>query len=150
MYKNELINYFDSKLFDVKMNYFLAVRRNDPEGVHDLRVELKRLKAFFNLIEFLNSQFFAKKRFRNFRAIAKNIGALRDTQVQAELAEEIKKTFEPDISEYLEYLKNKEKESVEAFKVFIQNDPLKKLKGTKKIISSILRGISQEQATTKV
>ena len=82
MFRKEMIQYFQSKLNEIKRNYSLALEKNDIDGVHDLRVDIKRMTACFNLVESISGNFNARKNFRNFRKIAKNTGGLRDSQVQ--------------------------------------------------------------------
>ena len=47
MFQKKMIKYFNKKLKSIKYNYALSLEQNDVEGVHDLRVDIKRMKAFF-------------------------------------------------------------------------------------------------------
>ena len=62
MFRKDMMDYYQSKMKDIKRNYALAVEKNVYDGVHDLRVDLKRMKAFFNLVESINRDFKAKKK----------------------------------------------------------------------------------------
>lgn len=147
MYKEELIAYYDSKLDEVRANYYFAAKRNDPDGVHDLRVELKRLKAFFNLIESVNPSFNSDERFVDFKLIAKKIAALRDSQVQIELLGELKPRTVKDPfpgKNFPVFLKRKENEAVASFAEYTKTFPLEKLNDTREIIEKTLSKISPE------
>ena len=144
-----MIQYFRSKLNEIKRNYSLALEKNDIDGVHDLRVDIKRMKAFFNLVESISGDFNARKNFKNFRKIAKNTGGLRDTQVQQILLKKIQGTLNLEIYEYEIFLKNEEIENLESFRNFSEQEIIKKLDEEKKIFSRTLKNISRIHGETK-
>ena len=110
-----MIQYFQSKLHEIQYNYSLALEKNDIDGVHDLRVAIKRMKAFFNLVESISGDFNAGKKFRNFRKIAKNTGGLRDSQVQQILLKKMQSKLDLDINEYEIFLKKLRHVAVEKY-----------------------------------
>ncbi len=150
MFQKEMLDYFQSKLKEIKYNYILALEKNDQDGIHDLRVDLKRLRAFFNLVESISGEFNSRKNFRDFRKIAKNTSVLRDSQVQQKNAEKMKNTLNLDITDYLTFLKKMEAEGIETFLNFAKTNPVKKLKKSKKIINEALKAITTVCAVTKV
>ena len=143
------MDYYQSKMKEIKRNYALAVEKNDYDGVHDLRVDLKRMKAFFNLVESINRDFKAKKNFAAFKKIAKSICGLRDAQVQMKLVKRIMKTFDLDVGAYISYLKKTEADNYKSFRVFSKTDPIGKLKENRKIILQSLKVMSPVRAETK-
>ncbi len=149
MVVHEILEYFQTRLDEVTSNYSLALEQNDPDGVHDMRVAIKRLKAFFNLIESINDDFSAKKHFRNFRKIAQNTGVLRDSQVQLELFEKVNKKLNLDVTDFENYLKKRESENLESFRTFSKKETIKKLDGSKKAFKKALKDISPVWAETK-
>ena len=149
MYHSDMLKYYRAKLDTVRSNYFLALEKNDVDGVHDLRVALKRLKAFFNLVGSLSETFDAKKQFRDFRRIAKKTGGLRDSQVQLELLGEVNSDIKTDLSGYTAFLGKLEGECYERFLVFAAGDPLSKLDGMEKKIKRSLRPVTPVRAETK-
>ena len=139
MFQKKMLAYFESRLINVRYNYVLALEKTDPDGIHDLRVEMKRLKAYFNLVESLNDAFTAEKNFRIFKKIARSASGLRDNHVQRKLLEEIKKSLTLPFDDYEVYLKKKETESREIFINYSQKQPVKKLKESSKVISKTLK-----------
>ena len=149
MVLNEILKYFQSRLDEVAYNYTLALENNDPDGVHDIRVAIKRLKAFFNLFEYINDEFIARKNFRNFRKIAKNTCGLRDSQVQLELLGKLNKKLNLNVIDFESYLKKIESENLESFRIFSKKEPIKKLDSSKKLFKKALKDISPVWAETK-
>ena len=45
--------YYKSQEQKIRQNFLLAVSNFDVESIHDLRVEIKRLRAFFHLIGYI-------------------------------------------------------------------------------------------------
>ncbi len=144
-----MIQYFQSKLNEIKCNYSLALEKNDIDGVHDLRVAIKRMKAFFNLVESISGNFNARKNFKNFRKIAKNTRDLRDSQVQQILLKKMQSKLNLNINEYETFLKNGEIENMESFRNFSAQETVKKLDEGKEIISRALKNISRIHGETK-
>jgi len=134
---NELMSWYKTKLREVKSNYTLALVK-DVDGVHDMRVALKRMKAFFNLLGAISDDFDAKKRFRHFKKLARNSGAIRDAQVQIELLADINKPLGLDVTSYRDFLLSHEEKGFKELLVFAESDPIGKLKGVKKTISRAL------------
>lgn len=88
--------------FDRAANHF------DVEAIHELRVEIKRLRAFLDLIEFVNPNFQAQKNYKKIRKLFRAAGPVRDVHVQQELARTWSKKLTLDLSEYYNFLKQKE------------------------------------------
>jgi len=147
MFRDALLSYYSEKAEIITYNYYLAVKR-DVDGIHDMRVAIKRMKALFNLLQAAGIDFDAKKRFKHFKRIAKNSGQLRDAQVQCDLMTKANKKQKRDLSGYEAYLANMEEEGFQQFRKFSKCDPLSKLKGKKKIISHTLKISTPVRAET--
>lgn len=150
MFHTKMSGYYRLKLKSVRRNFKLAQEHNDPDGVHDLRVDLKRMKAFFALVGSINHGFKAKKEFRSFKKIARNTGRLRDVQVQTELIENINGSLGLGFEDYRAYLMKKGIGSGAAFQKFALTKPIKSLKISDKIIHKALKEISPVRAETRV
>jgi CHAD domain-containing protein len=150
MYDKKLLGYYKNKLTNVNRNFILALEQNDSEALHDLRVDLKYLKAFFRLVESINHDFNAKKGFKSFRSIARNTGSLRDVQVQTKLNTAIADELDIDIRNYLRYFEEQEIKERNIFHRFSQDNPLEKLKKNTKKIKKALDVIPPVRAETRV
>ena len=108
MFQQCLLKYYTSRCQNIQGHFFNAANYFDPDGIHDLRVEIKQLRAFFRLIEWIAPKFSAKKNLRNFRKLFKAASDLRDIHVQQELTRKWAKDMEVFLSEYYNSLKQKE------------------------------------------
>jgi len=149
MFFQEMKAYYDKKLDETRSNFSLALEARDFDGIHDLRVGLKRMKAFFNMVEALNLDFDAVKRFRPFRRIAKRTGGLRDAQVQRKLVEKKSGELGVDMQDYLDYLERRELEAYETFRAFAEKGPLSGLEKSRKHIEKALKPITGIAAETR-
>ena len=144
-----MLNYYQKKMKEISYNAALGLEKNDPDGIHDLRVCLKNLNSLFNLVEALNLDFNAKKKFKAFRRIAKNTACIRDMQVQQKLLRKIIKSLSLDVTDYEQFLKSREAEGVKRFKKFLENNPMRCLDGYAKVIKKELKHITPVSAETK-
>ena len=145
-FQNEMLDYFSLRLENIKNNYFLAVENNDPEGIHDLRVGIKRMKAFFNIIQSINRMFNAKKKSADFRNIARNTINLRDVQVQYGFIQEVKDINHCDVEDYETFLNKKEKNAAAIFHDYANKFSVRRIDRTVKLISDAIKEIATEKA----
>ncbi len=147
MFRKTLTSYFNAKLEEITFNYYLALKR-DKDGIHDLRVAIKRLKAFHNLIEACAVDFDAPASFKVFRRLAKSTGQLRDAQVQRELMQKINSGNKLDITSFDIYLADMEERGYQRFLRLSKRDPLKKFSGSRKAVVKSLKKTSITRAET--
>lgn len=115
MYPECLWTYYGNLQRIIAENYKLAVGFADVEGVHDMRVGIKRLRAYFNLIEWINPVFQAKQSLKPIRRLFKVSGKVRDIHVQQELMRRWVSELNLEMSEYYNFLKQKETEERKRF-----------------------------------
>lgn len=145
MYPECLWTYYGNLQRIVKENYNLAVRFADVEGVHDMRVGIKRLRAYFNLIEWINPVFQAKQNLKPIRRLFKASGKVRDIHVQQELIRRWATELDLEMSEYYNFLKQKETEERKRFADFAKKKfDLKVFKSNWTLIQNVLSFISTE------
>lgn len=118
MYPECLWTYYGNLQRIITENYKLAVGFADVEGVHDMRVGIKRLRAYFDLIEWINPVFQAKKSMKPVRRLFKAAGRVRDVHVQQELVRRWASEWDLEMSEYYNFLKLKEMEERKRFADF--------------------------------
>ncbi len=100
--------YYKSLEQKIRQQFLLAVSTFDVEGIHELRVEIKRLRAFFHLIGQINPVFRPEQELRRIQSLFKSAGKIRDIHVQKNLAREKISFFNLELSEYLNFLKERE------------------------------------------
>lgn len=145
MYPECLWTYYGNLQRIVEENYNLAVRFADVEGVHDMRVGIKRLRAYFNLIEWINPVFQAKQNLKPIRRLFKASGKVRDIHVQQELIKRWVTELDLEMSEYYNFLKQKETEERKRFADFAKKKfDLKVFQSNWTLIQNVLSFISTE------
>jgi len=108
-------DYYQTRTKQIMENYNLAINFFDEDGVHDLRVEIKRLRAFFNLIGSINPKFNPCKRIKSIRFVFKAAGQIRDMHVLQGLVRDWMNKDDLELSEYYNYLKAKELDARSTF-----------------------------------
>ena len=145
MSPESLWTYYGNLQRIVEENYNLAVRFADVEGVHDMRVGIKRLRAYFNLIEWINPVFQAKQNLKPIRRLFKAAGKIRDIHVQQELMMRWATELNLEMSEYYNFLKQKETEERKRFADFAKKKfDLKVFQSNWTLIQNVLSFISTE------
>lgn len=90
-------------LLETQQQYYTA------NTFHILRVELKRLNALFNLVNWCSKGFKKKKNFEPFKRIFRQAGKVRELQIEASLLEDyFALELLPDYKEHLEKLLTRE------------------------------------------
>ncbi len=81
-------------------HYFQEVlKRQEPEDIHQLRVTINNLKAFWTLMEVADNTFHREDAFVLFHSLFESAGELRDNQMGIAIA---KKSGDPVLASYLE------------------------------------------------
>jgi len=145
MYPESLWTHYGNLQRIVEENYNLAVRFADVEGVHDMRVGIKRLRAYFNLIEWINPVFQAKQNLKPIRRLFKAAGKIRNIHVQQELMMRWATELNLEMSEYYNFLKQKETQERKRFTDFAKKKfDLKVFQSNWTLIQNVLSFISTE------
>jgi len=100
--------YYRAQEQKIRQHFLPAVSVFDEEGIHELRVDIKRLRAFFHLISHINPIFRPEKDMQKIQKLFKSAGQIRDIHVQQELARENISSLDLELSEYVNFLKEKE------------------------------------------
>jgi len=115
-YRINMLGYFVNELEKFRKNHRLAYDSMDVDGVHDLRVCVKKIKAFLKLLSALNEKSNYKKNSEIFKTTAKSAGEFRDIQVQIEILEKTGKVTPEKFPVFGGILKNYEMGSYIKFK----------------------------------
>ena len=117
-----------------------------PETFHNLRVEIKKLNALCELINYCSGDFKRNKTFRLFKQIFKQAGKVRELQVEEKMLENyISKNLLIDYSASLKKLRLKEQGN---YFTLINKDLSKKLREKYKKITPFLKEVTKKKANT--
>jgi CHAD domain-containing protein len=97
-------------------NFNLVLQSFNMEAIHKLRTTTKRLRALFQLMEFLSDEKFkAKKQLKKIRTIFKHAGKIRETQIEQEMLANYEIKLKKSFPSYREYLQQREHREIAAF-----------------------------------
>jgi CHAD domain-containing protein len=90
------------------VNYKAAIKTQDIDAVHDMRVAVKRLNTTIRMLNFNEkANFRLKKSFIPVRFVYKQFGGIRDFQVLLALVKEFQEKMELDLNAIIDYCKER-------------------------------------------
>ncbi|MGZ3864511.1 MAG: CHAD domain-containing protein [Bacteroidia bacterium] len=107
-----------------------------PEGYHKLRVEIKKLHAFFKMVRYLNRTFKQKHIFKPLRSVFSDAGKIRELKVQGKLLD--KYAGKNKLKDYRIHLKNSELRLKENFQNNLGLQVKKNIRSIPKLIQPYL------------
>lgn len=112
------------------------------ESIHELRLEIKKVKAVFTLLAYINNNFPLHRYYRPFKTVFEKAGDIRTVQIEQEL---LKNYISDPSDRYLDQLKKLVEEKSNALGKKVRSHTVVKLKSSKKGILSFLNKISENQ-----
>jgi CHAD domain-containing protein len=86
-------------------NFKIVLASFDEDAIHKMRTSTKRIRALFQLIEFISiNKFKSKKQLKNIRSLFKHAGKIREIQIEKLIVSGYENTLDINLSEYKEYL----------------------------------------------
>ena len=108
--QNNMLLYFQKQQAVLIEKYPLASEHLDSEAIHKIRLSIKKIKAFFNLILYLHpSCQIYKPRFKNLKVLFKSCGQVRDLQIQNYLLKAYEEKMDIQFTEFSGYFQSKQK-----------------------------------------
>lgn len=144
--QDSMISYYKSQIRIIKHNYGLAVKQSAPDGFHDMRVSIKRIRALFKLAESINTKFNAGKQALVFRKLFKSAGKVRDIQVQQDLIKSFEKRMNREYTAYDKYLRQREIKALKAFWRFSDGFNISTIDNNKRELSRTLKEMPDVEA----
>lgn len=113
---DHLKQYFDKQYLRFAELYKECREDYDIEEVHDMRLCMKKIKAFLLFIETIEpDSISAKTLLINFKKLYKKAGSIRDIQMQKVIALQFEKELDSTYPDYINYLNKKEKKAIKIF-----------------------------------
>lgn len=113
---------------------------------HELRVEIKKVKALFDLINHCSEEFEFEKHFNPFKKIYKQAGKVRDLQLEEQLLDKYQSFFA--LSEYRSKLSSKLLEEEISYFTTINQDIIDQLDNKFKKLTSLLDQIHKKDVNS--
>lgn len=149
MFQEAFLQYFMRRHKKIASNYLLAAEKGDSDGFHDLRVEIKQVRALFNMVSYLDPEFKKKRRFRNFKKLFKAAGIVRDVHVQQEILKYVEKGLSKEYRQYARYLREKEIVSLKEFWNFSRKFKIDALEKEADAVQLAINGMSDVDGESK-
>lgn len=116
-----LYNYVRKRVESISKYFASSKVHGGIESIHNLRVEIKRLRAVQNLIKCLKPDISYKSAYKYIRPLFKISGKLRDAQVQMETIHGAMSAYNLELSEYYNIIKYGESELKNDYVEFCRN-----------------------------
>jgi CHAD domain-containing protein len=114
-----------------------------PETFHKLRLEIKKLNAFFDLIKYCSKDFKRKKAFKPFQLIFRQAGKVRELQLEEAM---LKKYLRYNsLQSYCNNLKIMRQKEADNFFLMVDKSLLEQLEKTKELLRPNLSKIDSEK-----
>jgi CHAD domain-containing protein len=132
----ELVTYFKTRKNALNLILEKAPETYTVETFHELRVEIKKMKALFELTAFCKKNFKPRKTFKPYSIIFKQAGKVRELQLQQTILEE--QPYFSLLKKYPNQLKKRETKEIQKFFLLANKRLTKKLKEKYPIIIDFL------------
>lgn len=142
--KSELKNNFIARTKAIDALLEKPVQKFTVDDFHKLRVEIKKLKAQFKLVNFCSKKFEWKKHFKSFQSIFQQAGKVRELQVEATALK--KYAISKGLKKYVENLKKDKQKEMFVFLLMINKGLRIRLKKSKKMVLSLIETINKKDA----
>jgi CHAD domain-containing protein len=106
---------YDRRVLMFQDHFSSASAAPSTDAIHEMRVALKRLRTFFNLVEALDPGFKAEEAFAGARKLFRAAGRVRNVQILEAEAYRSAKAAGLEISEFYNWLKEAERKAVRRF-----------------------------------
>ncbi|MDP1745854.1 MAG: CHAD domain-containing protein [Bacteroidota bacterium] len=142
--KSELKNNFIARTDAIDALLEKPVQKFTVKDFHQLRVEIKKLKAQFKLINFCSKKFEWKKYFQSFQSVFQQAGKVRELQVEAAALK--KYAIYKGLKTYIKNLRKAEQKEMFVFLLLINKDLKSRLERSKKMVLSLIKTINKNDA----
>lgn len=145
---DKLLGYFDARHTAFLAALTAAKQHYAVEGVHQLRVEVKRLRAFYKLIERIAPSFASKPNAGPLRELYRAAGTLRDIDIFQAIT--VARLDRLDLREYFNHLKSVELEKRQRFDIVAVNFSESVLTGSRTKLRAALAASTDDQVRQRL
>ena len=142
--KTKLKNNFLARTNAIDALLEKPVQKFTVKDFHQLRVEIKKLKAQFKLVNFCSKKFEWKKHFQSFQSVFEKAGKVRELQLEASALK--KYAIYRGLKTYIKNLKKARQKEMFVFLLMINKDLKSRLKKSKKMVLSLIKTINKKDA----
>lgn len=141
----KLLKYYQLQKAIFESHFSKITKSTDAEVVHQLRLSVKRIRALFTFLSFIEGKKKGRKHLRELKAIYKPTGVIRDTQVQVDLIKTYEERFIIKYDKYLDYLNKRINAGYKNLKNASQQDFSTPLIELESLVNKIISKHSEEE-----
>lgn len=138
MHSEELSDYHHEQSLEIE-RLLPAVARYEEEAIHQFRLCVKRLRAFYTAVERVDSGFSSQEKEAEIKQVFKAAGRVRDVQVQRRLVLQWQEVSRIALQGYLGYLEGLEEERRPGLQEACGSFPEDLLKQRQQEVEALLR-----------
>lgn len=143
--KNRLQDYYREQRNAFGLHLDKSVTERDEEAIHQMRLSVKRTRALFSFISFLEKDKAGKKGLKKIKKVYKPAGKIRDLQVQQDVIDSYEKRLNISFRSYSDYLTVQEEKSHQELKRAVETFPEESFDKMEIELREILNKYSEEQ-----
>ena len=148
---NFLLDYLSKQKDEFIRNYKIAVKTQDVDAVHDMRVATKRLNTLIRMLNFNEkANFRLKKGFKPMRFVYKQFGNIRDFQVLGVLVAEFQTKTGLNLTTLVKECETRAKTEINLLKEVIRYFQYSAIKRNFKLINRYIRNKTSEELCSKI
>ena len=122
-------------------NYRRTRKSYSVEGIHKMRLSVKRLRAFLKLLNHFDDRPYTKKNLKKINLLYKHAGKVRDLQIQLNLLENFRPDAGNEFDIYITQLTNRKAKALKALKRSFKEIDIKDIVKISRRIENILKKI---------
>ena len=148
VYRVTLLALYDDYAESIRTGWEAALTTGETEAFHRLRVGMKRTRALLNLVSSLSVDFDGPRAYRKVRRLFRAAGAVRDLQVQQEIAIQCEDSLKIDLAAYKRMLRDREADAQEAFTDRARQFPMERLSDLRMALEEAMEGTDESAAAS--
>jgi len=139
----ELKKYFRKRIDAINALLKKPQRLFLPADYHQLRVEIKKTKALFAVIEFCTNEFSSKEYYKLLKPLFKKAGRIRDLQLEMQEMDSYK--LSGPFPGYLQWLEDERSKAADEFFSLVDDELRKDMRATCNAISHFLEHVHKKE-----
>jgi len=145
MLVQEFKNYYLARESAINRYFVSASKNGNEDSIHELRVEIKKMRAFLELIKGITPYFDLKRAYKPIKNLFKTAAPIRDAQVLQTMTREYisEVGLDVNLSEYFNILKHKEMSGRKEFSRFCRKFDIAVFKKNWSAIDKALAGVAK-------
>ncbi|MFO7658212.1 MAG: CHAD domain-containing protein [Bacteroidales bacterium] len=151
MLQKNIISYFDDKMSQFSSQLKIAEMSDNPDAVHDLRVNIKKIRSLIRTFRLHKKNRKIKRMLKNnIGNIFSKAGKIRDLQVQNVLVKDYEKILNKEFFNLKDFISVKIKSELKRFRKILPGDPVVFFNPFFTEISAVIEAMEEKKAKNSI